>query len=123
MNFGLLKNALEGELFTDATTRSLYATDASAYREIPIAVAFPRTEGDIAKLIHFATENKTSLIPRTAGTSLAGQVVGSGIVVDVSKYFNEIIELNVHEKWVVVQPGIVRDDLNLFLKSHGYYFA
>src|SRR5687767_14895294 len=82
MNFSLLRNALDGELFTDQTTRRLYATDASAYREVPIAVAFPKTEEDIAKLIRFAGENKTSLIPRTAGTSLAGQVVGGGIVVD-----------------------------------------
>ncbi len=123
MNFSPLKNALEGEIFTDETTRKLYATDASAYREIPLAVAIPKTEQDLVKLIRFATQNKTSLIPRTAGTSLAGQVVGSGIVVDVSKYFNEIIEINTEEKWAIVQPGIVRDDLNQFLKPHGYYFA
>ncbi|MEX2231127.1 MAG: FAD-linked oxidase C-terminal domain-containing protein [Cyclobacteriaceae bacterium] len=123
MNFSFLKNALEGELFSDDTTRRLYATDASAYREIPIAVAFPKTEEDIARLIRFAGENKTSLIPRTAGTSLAGQVVGSGIVVDVSKYFNQVIEINVAEKWALVQPGVVRDDLNQFLEPHGYYFA
>jgi len=123
MNFSLLKDALEGELFTDQTTRRLYATDASAYREVPIAVAFPKTEEDIATLIRFAGENKTSLIPRTAGTSLAGQVVGGGIVVDISKYFNQIIEINAAEKWALVQPGVVRDDLNQFLKPHGYYFA
>lgn len=123
MNFHALKESLEGEFYTDETTRKLYATDASAYREIPIAVAFPRTEADIARLIAFATENGTSLIPRTAGTSLAGQVVGSGIVVDVSKYFDRILELNTEEKWVLVQPGIVRDDLNHYLKPHGFYFA
>lgn len=123
MNFGVLKNVLEGELYTDETTRRLYATDASAYREIPVAIAFPRTENDIAKLIRFASENKTSLIPRTAGTSLAGQVVGSGIVVDISKYFGQVIELNTAEKWAIVQPGIVRDDLNQYLKQHGFYFA
>ena len=123
MNFPLLKDALEGELFTDQTTRKLYATDASAYREIPIAVAFPRTESDIAKLIRFAADHRTSLIPRTAGTSLAGQVVGSGIVVDVSKYFDQVLEVNTAEKWALVQPGIVRDDLNQYLKPHGFYFA
>lgn len=123
MNFSLLKNALEGEFFTDETTRKLYATDASAYREIPLAVAIPKSESDLVELIHFATRNKTSVIPRTAGTSLAGQVVGSGIVVDVSKHFNQIVEINTAEKWAIVQPGIVRDDLNLLLKPHGYYFA
>lgn len=123
MNFRVLKDSLEGELFTDLTTRRLYATDASAYREIPIAVAFPKTDEDILRIIRFASENKTSVIPRTAGTSLAGQVVGAGIVVDISKYFNQILEVNASEQWAIVQPGIVRDDLNQHLKLHGYYFA
>jgi FAD/FMN-containing dehydrogenase len=123
MNFGPLKQALEGDFFTDETTRRLYATDASAYREVPLAVAIPKTEKDIELLIRFANENKTSIIPRTAGTSLAGQVVGGGIVVDVSKYFNKIVELNEKEGWAVVQPGIVRDDLNHYLKPFGYFFA
>ncbi len=103
--------------------RVLYATDASAYRELPMAVAIPRTIDDLKKLIRFAQAEKTSLIPRTAGTSLAGQVVGNGIVVDVSKYFNRILELNKEEGWVRVQPGVVRDELNLFLKPHGLLFG
>src|SRR5215216_2251264 len=123
MNFAALKNDLEGELFTDETTRKLYATDASAYREMPVAVAIPKSENDLVKLIRFANENKTSLIPRTAGTSLAGQVVGSGIIVDVSKYFTQILELNKEEGWVRVQPGVVRDELNMFLKMHGLFFG
>lgn len=123
MNFARLKKDLEGDLFTDETTRKLYATDASAYREIPVAVAIPKTEEDLVKLIRFARKNKTSIIPRTAGTSLAGQVVGAGIVVDVSKHFNRILEVNAEEKWARVQPGIVRDDLNQHLKAYGYYFA
>lgn len=123
MNFRLLKDSLEGELFTDLTTRRLYATDASAYREIPLAVAFPQSEEDLLKLIRFAAENQTSVIPRTAGTSLAGQVVGGGIVVDISKNFNKIIQVNEAEGWAIVQPGIVRDDLNQYLKPHGFYFA
>ena len=123
MNFAPLKQALEGELFTDETHRRLYATDASAYREIPVAVAIPRNEEDLVKLIHFARSNKTSLIPRTAGTSLAGQVVGAGIVVDISKHFNQVLEINTTNRWAIVQPGIVRDDLNVFLKGHGFYFA
>lgn len=118
-----LAEKLEGELFYDDTMRILYATDASAYRELPLAVAFPRSEGDIKKLIDFAHEKKIGLIPRTAGTSLAGQVVGSGIVVDVSKHFTGIIELNEEEKWVRVQPGVIRDELNVFLKPHGLFFG
>ena len=120
-NLKALANELEGEFYDDNTMRILYATDASAYREMPLAVAVPKTMDDIRKLIRFANESKTSLIPRTAGTSLAGQVVGNGIVVDVSKYFTSIIELNTEEKWVRVQPGVIRDELNIFLKPHGLF--
>ena len=89
-----LSASLEGEFYVDETTRILYATDASAYRELPLAVAVPKSKEDLGKLIRFARENQTSLIPRTAGTSLAGQVVGKGIVVDVYKNFIKIIEFN-----------------------------
>lgn len=118
-----LSKELEGELFYDTTIRTLYATDASAYRELPLAVAIPKTREDILKLISFAGAEATSLIPRTAGTSLAGQVVGHGIVVDVSKHFNQVLEFNKEERWVKVQPGVIRDELNLFLKPHGLYFG
>ncbi len=118
-----LSQQLEGELFTDDTMRMLYATDASAYQEKPLAVAIPKSVYDLKKLIAFASDNHTSLIPRTAGTSLAGQVVGNGIVVDVSKNFTKIIELNKEENWVRVQPGVIRDELNMFLKPHGLYFG
>src|SRR5450432_2304595 len=118
-----LSSRLEGELFTDETTRILYATDASAYREIPLAVAVPKSVEDLRTLILFARENQTSLIPRTAGTSLAGQVVGKGIVVDVSRNFTRILEFNKEESWVRVQPGVIRDELNLFLKPHALLFG
>jgi FAD/FMN-containing dehydrogenase/Fe-S oxidoreductase len=118
-----LADALEGDLFFDDTMRILYATDASAYREIPLAVALPRSTEDLKKLILFARQNQTSIIPRTAGTSLAGQVVGKGIVTDVSKYFTEILELNNKEHWVRVQPGVIRDELNMFLKPYGLFFG
>jgi len=114
---------LEGELHYDRTMRMLYATDASAYQEMPLAVAFPKTEQDIKKLIAFARQNQTSLIPRAAGTSLAGQVVGNGIVVDISRTFTQILEISPEEKWVRVQPGVIRDELNLALKAHGLFFG
>lgn len=119
----LLKKKLKGELHTDQMMRALYATDASVYRELPLAVAYPKDESDIKKLIAFARQNKTSIIPRAAGTSLSGQCVGNGIVVDVSQYMTQILEVNAEEGWVRVQPGVIRDELNLFLKEYGLFFG
>jgi len=118
-----LAGQFTGTLYTDDTMRTLYATDASAYREMPLAVAIPANEEDIKTLIRFARANKSSLIPRTAGTSLAGQVVGNGIIVDVSRTFTKILEINTEEHWVRVQPGVIRDELNMFLKPYGFYFG
>ncbi len=118
-----LATTLEGEFYSDDTMRTLYATDASAYRELPLAVAVPKTKDDIRKLIAFAGKHSTSLIPRAAGTSLAGQVVGNGIIVDVSKYFTRILEFNKEERWIRVQPAVIRDELNMFLKPHGLFFG
>ncbi|UII23291.1 FAD-binding and (Fe-S)-binding domain-containing protein [Fulvivirga ligni] len=118
-----LRAQLKGDFYTDDTLRTLYATDASAYREMPLAVAIPHNEADIKPLISFANEHKVPLIPRTAGTSLAGQVVGAGIIVDVSKHFTQILEVNENEKWVRVQPGVIRDELNMHLKPFGLYFG
>ncbi len=131
--FAQLRPAFDGDLYVDESPehtaqRKLYATDASVYQEMPVAVALPRTVEDIKRLIRFAKQHNRpdapiGLIPRAAGTSLAGQVVGSGIVVDTSKYFDKIIELNTAERWVRVQPGVIRDDLNAFLKPHGLMFG
>lgn len=118
-----LKQELQGELHVDDLHKSLYATDASVYRKIPLAVAFPKNNEDIKKLIAFATEHKIGLIPRTAGTSLAGQCVGNGIVVDVSRYFTEILHLDKVNKRVTVQPGVIRDELNLYLKPFDLFFG
>jgi FAD/FMN-containing dehydrogenase/Fe-S oxidoreductase len=118
-----LGKSLKGNFFTDDTLKVLYATDASAYRELPMAVAIPRNQNDLHKLIEFARNHKTSIIPRTAGTSLAGQVVGPGIVVDVSKHMNQILKVNEKEQWAIVEPGVIRDDLNVHLKKYGLFFA
>lgn len=124
----LLASLLKGELYytretKDQTMLLAYSTDASVYQEKPLAVAIPADIDDIKKLIDFAHNNRITLIPRTAGTSLAGQVVGHGIIMDVSRHFNAIIELNVEEQWVRVQPGVIRDDLNSYLKPFGLMFG
>ncbi len=118
-----LSSQLSGELHTDTLHKHIYATDASVYRKVPQAVAFPKDTTDIQSLVHFASKNNTTLIPRTAGTSLAGQCVGDGIVVDVSKHFTEIIHLDVEKRQVTVQPGVIRDELNTYLKPHGLFFG
>lgn len=120
---GALKAELDGELLLDETTRRLYATDASSYRQIPLAICYPESDKDIKHLINFVSQNKLSIIPRTAGTSLAGQVVGGGIVVDVSRTYTDIIEVNRKEKWVRVQPGVIRDELNMHLNSYDLMFG
>lgn len=118
-----LRSQLSGDLHWNSLHKILYATDASAYREIPLAVAMPKTVDDIKALIRFAIEEGIGLIPRCGGTSLAGQVVGSGIIVDLSAHFTGILELNTEERWVRVQPGVIRDVLNMYLKPHGLFFA
>ncbi|MBK8139868.1 MAG: FAD-binding protein [Chitinophagaceae bacterium] len=123
-----LENDFDGLLFFNGTAIHqaqllAYSTDASVYQEKPLAVAIPATIADIQKLIRFANQQKVTLIPRAAGTSLAGQVVGNGIVVDISKYFTRIIEVNAKEKWVRVQPGVIRDELNHYLRSFGLMFG
>lgn len=121
--FYLLKQSLEGEVYTSNVQRIIYATDASSYREIPQAVCKPRSEEDLSKIIAFASEHQTSVIPRAGGTSLAGQVVGKGIVVDISKYLNRIVEFNPEERWIVVEPGVNLAELNQFLEPHDLQYG
>ena len=108
-------------LYTDSLHKIAYATDASVYREIPYGVAYPETVADVQELLRMAHERKTHLIPRAGGTSIAGQVVGSGIVVDISKHWNHIKKINAKEKWAIVEPGVVRDELNISLKPYGLF--
>ncbi|TRO66445.1 FAD-binding and (Fe-S)-binding domain-containing protein [Christiangramia sabulilitoris] len=118
-----LAQKLTGKLYYDDLWKAIYATDASVYREIPLAVCIPENEKDLLLLIDFARNYKTSLIPRTAGTSLAGQCTGDGIVVDVSKHFTDILSIDTQRNRVTVQPGVIRDDLNRRLEKHGLFFG
>ncbi len=111
------------KLLTDSLHKIAYAADASVYREIPYGVAYPAKVEDVRELLRLAKEKDVDLIPRAGGTSIAGQVVGSGIVADISKYWNKILEINAEERWARVQPGVVRDELNIALKPHGLFFS
>jgi FAD/FMN-containing dehydrogenase/Fe-S oxidoreductase len=127
-NYQHLSRQLNGPLYFDSSADHqsqllAYSCDASVYQEKPVAVAIPSCKEDLVVLVKFALAHQLTLIPRTAGTSLAGQVVGNGIVVDLSKHFNRILELNIEEKWVTVEPGVIRDDLNRFLAPHGLMFG
>ncbi len=121
--FGQLASRIKGDLHTGQTLRRLYATDASEYQEMPAGVVFPTHADDIAEIIRFARRNKIGLIPRTAGTSLAGQCVGNGLVVDVSKHFTRILSVDEERRRVRAEPGVVRDELNRSLAPHGMFFG
>ncbi len=118
-----LAGLLDGDLLYDEVSRLIYATDASAYRQKPLAIALPKHKNDIRNIIIWSRENKIPITPRTAGTSLAGQVVSEGLIVDVSRYMNRIIEVNKAEKWVRVEPGVILDELNQYLKPFGLFFG
>lgn len=119
----LLRGKLSGELHDGEWMRTLYATDASIYREMPAAVAFPKTGEDIKQIIDFAREHGLGIIPRAAGTSLAGQVVGSGIVVDISRYFKTIKHVDQAGHFAWVEPGVVRDELNQHLAPYKLFYG
>ena len=118
-----LGSQLDGELHSDEKMRVLYATDASEYQETPLAVALPKSERDVATLLAFARRHRIGLVPRTAGTSLAGQVVGGGLVIDIGRHLNRILAVDTTRRRVRVQAGVVRNDLNLHLKPHGLFFT
>lgn len=118
-----LKDSITGDLLTDSYNLGIYATDASLYQIKPHAVLLPANEVDVMAAIRFANEQGVSILPRGGGTSLAGQTVGQSIIVDFSKYLTSILEFNAEKRWVRVQPGISRDELNLFLQPHGLLFA
>ncbi len=121
--FESLASEIKGDLFYDKSWCLMYATDASVYREVPSGVCRPADTRDMKKVLAFCREHKLPIIPRTAGTSLAGQVVGHGLVVDFSRYMNQILEFNPEENWIRVQPGVILDELNAFLKPHGLFFG
>lgn len=121
--FFLLRRLISGDVHTDELNRMLYAADASIYQQLPLAVVKPKHRDDCIELVRFAREHHLSLIPRAAGTSLAGQVVGDSIVVDTSRYMNNIVEIDVQKRTARVQPGVVLDILNQQIRQYGLQFA
>ena len=111
------------KIYTDSIHKIAYSTDASVYREIPYGVAYPERVDHVQQLLQTARDKHTHLIPRAGGTSIAGQVVGPGIVADISRHWNHILEINVEERWARVEPGVVRDELNLALQPYGLFFS
>jgi len=118
-----LSAQLDGQLRTTELDRMLYATDASIFRIPPLAIATPRSTDDVQQIVRFCAEHAVPLTPRGGGTSLAGQAIGPGIIVDLSRHFTAISRLDLSERHCTVEPGVVRDDLNRYLKPHGLFFA
>ena len=118
-----LRSRIKGDVSCDDVTRGIYATDASIYQITPVAVVLPRDEADVRAAVRTAAEYNVSIVPRGGGTSLAGQAIGPSLVLDFAKYMNRILELNVEDRWVRVQPGLVLDELNAELARHGLLFA
>ena len=118
-----LTAGVRGDVSFDPVTLGIYATDASIYQITPVALVLPLDSDDVRAAVQIAAEHNVSVLPRGGGTSLNGQAVGPSMVIDFSKYMNEIVELNVEQKWVRVQPGVVLDQLNAVLAPHGLHFA
>jgi FAD/FMN-containing dehydrogenase/Fe-S oxidoreductase len=118
-----LATTLSGDIRFDAVSRALYSTDASVYQIEPMGVVLPRSRDELRRLVQLCARRKCPITMRGGGTSQAGQAIGAGLVIDTSKYLNAILELNVQEKWVRVEPGVVLDELNAHLRPHGLRFA
>ncbi len=118
-----LRRRVTGEVRFDKYSRILYSTDASIYQIEPRGVVIPRTAEDIQATVELAAKYSVPIVPRGAGTSIVGNSIGAGIILDCSKYLNHILELNAEEHWVRVQPGVVLDQLNSYLSAHNLFFG
>src|SRR5262252_9221122 len=118
-----LKRRVQGEVRFDRASRLMYSTDASIYEIEPIGVVIPRTHEDVFASMEIARDFNVPVLPRGAGTSLAGQTVGEAVVIDMSKYLNRVLEVNTQERWALVEPGVVQEQLNLHLRPMGFVFG
>ena len=118
-----LRKRVAGEVRTDAYSRVLYSTDASIYQVMPHGVLIPQTVEDVHAAVELAAQYQIPILPRTGGSSLAGQAVGEALVIDMSRHLDQVVEVNAEERWVCIQPGLVLDELNLYLKPLGLQFG
>ena len=118
-----LQRSVSGDLRTDEYSRILYSTDASIYQVNPHGVLIPKTAADVHAAVELSAKYKVPILPRTAGSSLAGQAVNEALVIDFTRHLDQILEVNKEEQWVRVQPGIVLDQLNLDLRPYGLQFG
>jgi len=118
-----LQKRIAGEVRFDPMTKVLYSTDASIYEIEPLGVVIPKTPEDAIATVEICGRYGVPILPRGGGTALAGQAVGRAIHLDMSKYLNTVLEVNAEERWARIQPGIVLDELNAQLRSHGLWFA
>ena len=118
-----LESAIEGEVRFDPITRALYSTDASVYQIQPLGVVVVKSRDDVVRTVTICARHRCPLTMRGGGTSQAGQAIGSGVIVDTSKYFNRLLEVNPAGRWARVEPGVVLDELNAALRQHGLRFA
>jgi FAD/FMN-containing dehydrogenase/Fe-S oxidoreductase len=118
-----LHHVIDGEVRFDPYSRSLYSTDASMYQIEPIGVVIPRHVEDVVATVDIARRHQVPVLPRGGGTSLAGQTVGHAVVMDFSKYMHQILEVNTEEGWARVQPGVIQDEFNAYLRPRGFLFG
>ncbi len=118
-----LSRRVDGEVRFDPHSRLLYSTDASIYQMEPVGVVIPRTAADVQAVVEFGAQEGVPVLPRSGGTSLAGQTVNHAIVLDFSKYLNNVLEVNPEEQWARVQPGIILEQLTRQVSSHGLQYA
>jgi len=118
-----LGKRIAGELRTDTYSRVLYSTDASIYQVMPYGVLIPKTMEDVHAAVELAAHYRVPILPRTGGSSLAGQAVNEALIIDMSRHLDQILEVNAEERWVRVQPGMVLDELNLHLRPMGLKFG
>src|SRR5438046_4051423 len=118
-----LKSRVRGEVRFDRAARLMYSTDASIYEIEPIGVVIPRTHEDVFATLETARDFKVPVLSRGGGTSLAGQTVGEAVVIDMSKYLNRVLEVNTEERWAIVEPGVVQEQLKLHLRPMGFLFG